>query len=60
MYEEVDGKYVYVYDRNLGKAIVFLTKVRPYYIKLEDGNKVMSFRDNEEFRRALDYLLSYE
>ena len=57
---EQNGEYVYIYDRNLGKGIVFLTKVRPYYIKLEDGNKVMSFRDNEEFRRALDYMLSYE
>ena len=57
---EQNGEYVYIYDRNLGKAIVFLTKVKPYYIKLDNGNKVMSFRDNEEFRRALDYLLKYE
>ena len=59
MYED-KGKYVYVYDRNLGKAIAFLLKVKPYYIKLEDGNKVMSFNNNEEFHRALEYMLSYE
>lgn len=57
---EENGQYVYVYDRNLGRAIVFLTRVKPYFIKLEDGNKVMSFIDNEEFRRALDYMLSYK
>lgn len=57
---EQNGQYVYVYDRNLGRAIVFLMKVKPYFIKLEDGNKVMSFIDNEEFRRALDYMLSYK
>ena len=57
---EQNGEYVYIYDRNLGKGIVFLTKVRPYYIKLEDGNKVMSFKNNDEFKKALDYLLSYE
>lgn len=57
---EVKNGYVYIHDRNLGKAIVFLTKVKPYYLKLDDGNKVMSFKDSEEFRRALDYLLKYE
>ena len=59
MIEEKNG-YVYIHDRNLGKAIVFLTKVKPYYLKLDDGNKVMSFKDSEEFRKALDYLLKYE
>ena len=58
MYEE-KGKYVYVYDKNLGRAIIFLTKVKPYYIKI-DGDKVMSFNNNDEFKRALDYLLKYE
>lgn len=58
MYED-KGKYVYVYDRNLAKAIMFLTKVKPYYVKI-DGIKVMSFNNNDEFKRALDYLLKYE
>lgn len=59
MYED-KGKYVYVYDRNLGKAIVFLLKVKPYYVKLDDGQKVMSFNNNDEFKRALEYMLKYE
>lgn len=53
-------KYVYVFDRNLAKAIAFLLKVKPYYVKLDDGQKVMSFNNNKEFHRALDYLLSYK
>lgn len=57
---EQNGQYVYVYDRNLARGIVFLLKVKPYFVKLEDGNKVMSFIDNEEFRKALDYMLSYK
>ena len=58
MYED-KGKYIYVYDRNLGKAIAFLLKTNPYYVKI-DGQKVMSFNNNEEFHRALEYMLKYE
>lgn len=53
------GKYVYVLDKKLGYGIAYLLNVKAINLKYE-GKRVLSFHNNREFYKALNYIMSYD
>lgn len=59
MIKEKDG-YVFIYDRKLAYGLCWLLKLKPYIISDDPEGINYRFYNNSKFRRALNYLNSFE
>ena len=53
------GKYIYVLDKKLGYGLAYILNVRPINVKF-NNTRALSFKNNDDFKKALDYMLSYK